>query len=186
MGAQTRTRGRSGNQEWETRGEKSQGLIVTSSANISFHIPSNKILAIFAMGGGGSADNSQAGASGFFKYVEDVPCHGSVVLGVTIGEGGKRSGDSGDPSSVVLMDEWSCLLLEEGVEVLGSVAGLEWLDPLQTVVVEATESLVPERDSRPCAQGWVSLLEVQVCLQVTVLEGEGSSSVETSQTGFMM
>jgi len=100
--AQSRTRGRSGNQEWETRGEKSQGLIVTSSANISLHIPSNKILAIFAMGGGGSADNSQAGASGFFKYVEDVPCHGSVVLGVTIGEGGKRSGDSGDPSSVVL------------------------------------------------------------------------------------
>jgi len=102
---ETRTRGRPENQEIETRGEKSQSFIIKSSTNISLHMPSNKTLAIFGMGGGGAADRHQAGSSGFFKYEENVPCVGSVQLQVTIGEGGNQSGRTGGPTSVALDGE---------------------------------------------------------------------------------
>jgi len=97
-----RTRGRPRNLELETRGEKFHAAMINSSTNITFHMPSNKTLAIFGMGGGGAADSAQAGSSGFFKYEENVSCVGSVQIDVTIGEGGNQSGRTGGPTSVAL------------------------------------------------------------------------------------
>lgn len=98
---ETRTRGRPGNEDVQTRGVKSHFFVVKSSTNLTVVMPDNKTLALFGVGGGGAADSSIAGSSGFFAYEAKVPCSRTVELELIIGAGG-ASGGSGTPTTVTL------------------------------------------------------------------------------------
>ena len=95
--------------------------MVANSTSLSVVLLSHQALAIFAVGGGGAADGSKAGSSGFFKYAPNVPCAGTVQLEIAIGAGGEASGENGTATTVRL----------DGVEVVtvgggGGAGGAGW------------------------------------------------------------
>ena len=56
---------------------------------------------MFLVGGGGAADSSTAGSSGFFTYqTNDVSQHESLFFDITIGDGGRTDGACGKPTTV--------------------------------------------------------------------------------------
>ena len=66
-------------------------MIVTTSSRISLTLLKGSRLSVFAVGGGGAADSSYAGSSGFFTLdTHDINETQSVVLDITIGNGGSR------------------------------------------------------------------------------------------------
>ena len=77
---------------------------MTTSSRLNLVIPQGfRQLSVFVVGGGGAADGSTAGSSGFFKHqILDVDQTQSYVLDVTIGGGGGSSGESGQSTTVKL------------------------------------------------------------------------------------
>ena len=68
-------------------------LILTTSTTLNMTIPQGSQLSVFLVGGGGAADTSTAGSSGFFKHeILVLNETQSFVLEVTIGKGGMSSG----------------------------------------------------------------------------------------------
>jgi len=86
---------------YEFEGEGAKPIIVTHSRPIELFIPAGATLGVFAMGGGGGADDSYSGSSGFFSYQElPVEASGIYPVSVTIGEGGDYS--DGTPTEVIV------------------------------------------------------------------------------------
>ena len=72
-------------------------LILTTSTTLNLTIPQGLQLSVFLVGGGGAADTSTAGSSGFFKHeILVLNETQSFVLEVTIGKGGWSSGVNGE------------------------------------------------------------------------------------------
>ena len=65
-------------------------------------IPQGSTLSIFAVGGGGAANGGTAGSSGFFKHrTVAINKTQSLVLDITIGNGGSYSGADGQNTTVL-------------------------------------------------------------------------------------
>ena len=76
-------------------------LVIRDSTSLALELPVNKTLAVFALGGGGGADRSSPGSSGFFKYAILDLSPGKKQLNITIGDGGLDSQD-GLPTSLTI------------------------------------------------------------------------------------
>merc|ERR1719481_1589948 len=74
---------------YEFQGNGSQAIILTKSEYFTINLPEGAYLAIFAMGGGGGADDGTSGSSGFFQYsVQPVTESKVFPVDVHIGQGG--------------------------------------------------------------------------------------------------
>jgi len=90
-----------GNVAYQFEGEGAKPIIVTSGKNLDLFIPAGASLGVFAMGGGGGADDSYSGSSGFFSYeVLPVEASGTYNVNVTIGRGGDYA--DGTPTEVLI------------------------------------------------------------------------------------
>merc|ERR1719481_95750 len=77
---------------FEFQGNGSQAIILTESYEFDINLSEGTYLAIFAMGGGGGADDSVSGSSGFFQYsVQQVTESRVFNVAVTIGAGGDNT-----------------------------------------------------------------------------------------------
>jgi len=84
---------------FEFEGEGATPLILTGSENLDIFLPEGATLGVFIMGGGGGADDSVSGSSGFFKYQEwAIASSGLVTVNVKIGKGGDNQ--DGEPTEV--------------------------------------------------------------------------------------
>jgi len=88
-----------GEKEIETKGV--EPLILTASSRMNLTLLEGSRLSVFAVGGGGAADSTYAGSSGFFKHQTlFINQTQSVVLDITIGNGGGSSGANGQTTTV--------------------------------------------------------------------------------------
>ena len=76
-------------------------LILTASSRMNLTLLEGSRLSVFAVGGGGAADDSYAGSSGFFTLLSDyISQTQSMVLDIEIGSGGIGYGRDGQTTTV--------------------------------------------------------------------------------------